>query len=107
MAAGLAGCAAIQDRRLAQTAGGEVRRTEEVVLVGCLTAGAAPGTFVLTEVAGGQAVDVMSTRIGLTTHIGRRVAARGQEQAVPRQSIYEVERVFRIRALELVEPACR
>src|SRR5688572_27157813 len=76
MAASLAGCAAIADRRPAQPAGGEARRTQDVALAGCLAAGAAPGTFVLTDVAGGQAVDVMSTRIGLTTYVGRRVAVR-------------------------------
>jgi hypothetical protein len=101
----LTGCAAIENRRLAQPGSGEVGRGEEMSLVGCLAAGAAPGTFVLTEVAGGRAVDVMSTRIGLTTYAGRRVAVRGQEQAAPERSIYEVKTVFRIRDLA-VEGAC-
>ncbi len=106
MACLTAGCSAIQERRSAQPAGPAARQSTEIELVGCLLAGTAPGTFVLADVtnagSAAPAVDVMSTRIGLTAFVGRRVGVRGQEEDAPRRSIIEVGTVFRIRALEVM-----
>ena len=106
-----AGCAPVQQLR--QGTGPEVRREVDVELVGCLLAGPAPGTFVLAEVATAdcatgprQAVDVMSTRVGLTRYVGRRVGVRGYEQPAPKGTIYDVGRVFRIRTIAEVAGRC-
>ena len=107
------GCAAVPEQHLRQGAGPQAHKEVDVELVGCLLAGTAPGTFVLTDVpnpdrptAPPQAVDVMSTRIGLTTYVGRRVGVRGYEQAAPKGTIYEVGRVFRIRTIAEVGGRC-
>ena len=93
-----AGCAAIPDARSGhQMAGVAAQTNSEVKLEGCLLTGAAPGTFVL---------DVMSTRIGLTAHVGRRLAVRGQEQAAPPRSIHDGATLFTIRSLEVLEAGC-
>jgi hypothetical protein len=106
-----AGCAAIPDARSGhQMAGVAAQTSGEVELEGCLLTGAAPGTFVLDVTTGGrsnQAVDVMSTRIGLTAHVGRRLAVRGQEQAAPPRSIHDGARLFQIRSLDVVDTECR
>jgi hypothetical protein len=103
-----AGCAASQERQSVQTGGGVGPNVAETELVGCLLAGAAPGTFVLADVAGAAngAVDVMSTRIGLTAYLGRRVAVRGNEETAPRRSIHEGARLFRIRELAIERTSC-
>ena len=107
------GCAAVQEQHLRQGAGPQAKNEVDVELVGCLLAGTAPGTFVLTDVLNldrptepRQAVDVMSTRVGLTTYVGRRVGVRGYEQPAPKGTIYEVGRVFRIRTLAEVGGRC-
>ena len=106
-----AGCAPVQQLR--QGASPQASREVDVELVGCLLAGTAPGTFVLADVATAdrpagprQAVDVMSTRVGLTTYLGRRVGVRGYEQPAPKGTIYEVGRVFRIRTIAEVSGRC-
>jgi hypothetical protein len=106
-----AGCAPVQQLR--QGVSPQSRKEVDVELVGCLLAGTAPGTFVLADVANPdrstgprQAVDVMSTRIGLTTYVGRRVGVRGSEQPAPKGTIYEVGRVFRIRTIAEVGGGC-
>jgi hypothetical protein len=105
------GCAPVQQLR--QGASPQARQEVDVELVGCLLAGTAPGTFVLTDVANPdrpreprQAVDVMSTRVGLTAHVGRRVGVRGYEQPAPKGTIYEVGRVFRIRTIAELGEHC-
>jgi hypothetical protein len=106
-----AGCAAIPDARSGhQMAGVAAQTSAEVELEGCLLTGAAPGTFVLDVTTGGrssQAIDVMSTRIGLTPHVGRRLAVRGQEQAAPPRSIHDGATLFTIRSLDVVDTECR
>jgi dihydroxyacid dehydratase/phosphogluconate dehydratase len=108
-----AGCAAIPDRRASQVAGIDARKATEVALEGCLRLGTAPGTFVLTDVTGvargssTAAVDVMSTRVGLTAHVGRRVAVLGQQQVTPSRSIHDGATLFAIRLLNVVEAECR
>ena len=101
-----AGCASVQEQQLRQAADPQVRKEVEVELTGCLLSGTAPGTFVLADVASADrpteprpAVDVMSTRVGLTTYVGRRVGVRGSEQPAPKGTIYEVGRIFRIRTI--------
>ena len=108
------GCATIQDQRSNRIAAVDEPQAPDMELEGCLRTGAAPGTFVLTDVAaappGGssaRAVDVMSTRVGLTHHVGRRIAVRGQEQVTPPRSIHDGARVFRIESVKVVEAACR
>jgi len=98
-------CAAVQEHHL-RGSGPQAHKEVDVELMGCLLAGTAPGTFVLADVpnpdrptAPRQAVDVMSTRVGLTTYVGRRVGVRGYEQPAPKGTIYEVGRVFRIRTI--------
>jgi len=107
------GCSTVQEQHARQAASPRVRQDFDVELVGCLLAGTAPGTFVLTDVASPdrpagprQAVDVMSTRVGLTPYVGRRVGVRGHEQPVPKGTIYEVGRVFRIRTIAPVGERC-
>jgi hypothetical protein len=109
-----AGCAAIPDARSGHQIAGVAAQTDaEVELEGCLLTGAAPGTFVLVDVTGAavggsnRAVDVMSTRIGLTAHVGRRLAVRGQEQAAPPRSIHDGATLFTIRSLDVVDTECR
>jgi hypothetical protein len=109
-----AGCAATPDQRANQIAGVDRRQAAEVGLEGCLRLGAAPGRFVLTDVAGSVAsgsaagaVDVMSTRVGLTPHVGRRIAVRGQQQVTPPRSIHDGATIFAIRSLTVVEAECR
>jgi hypothetical protein len=105
------GCAPVQQLR--QGASPQARKEVDVELAGCLLAGTAPGTFVLADVPNPdrptgprQAVDVMSTRVGLTTYVGRRVGVRGYEQPAPKGTIYEVGRVFRIRTIAEVGGRC-
>jgi hypothetical protein len=107
-----AGCASVREQRR-QAAGPQVSRGVDVQLAGCLLAGAAPGTFVLADVSGAdrpegprRAVDVMSTRVGLTSYVGRRIGVWGVEQVVPKGTIYEVGQVFRIRAIAEVGARC-
>jgi hypothetical protein len=109
-----AGCATIPDQRANQIAGIDRREAAEVGLEGCLRLGAAPGTFLLTDVTGpvpsgsaAGAVDVMSTRVGLTAHVGRRIAVRGQPQVTPSRSIHDGATLFTIRSLNVVEAECR
>jgi hypothetical protein len=109
-----AGCATIPDHRASQIAGIDGREAADVGLEGCLRLGAAPGTFVLTDVTGAPpsgspagAVDVMSTRVGLTTHVGRRIAVRGQEQVTPSRSIHDGATLFWIVSLDVLETSCR
>ena len=108
-----AGCAAVQEQHLRQGSGPQARKEVEVELTGCLLSGTAPGTFVLADVANAdrpaeprQAVDVMSTRVGLTSYVGRRIGVRGYEQPAPKGTIYEVGRVFRIRTIAEVGGRC-
>jgi hypothetical protein len=98
-----AGCAATSNQQSARIAGVD----RKVELEGCLQAGAAPGTFVLAAVGGGGAVDVMSTRFGLSVHVGRRVAVSGVEEATPPRSIHDGATLFRIRSLTVVEGECK
>jgi hypothetical protein len=109
-----AGCSAIPDQRANRIAGIDAREAVEVELEGCLRLGAAPGTFVLTEVTGSVAsgssagaVGVMSTRVGLTAYVGRRIAAQGQQQVTPSRSIHDGATLFSIRSLKIVEAECR
>jgi hypothetical protein len=110
-----AGCAAIPDARSGQQMASVAARTDaESELEGCLQTGAAPGTFVLVDVTDSAAgsrsnreVAVMSTRIGLTAHVGRRLAVRGQEQAAPSRSIHDGATLFTIQSLKVVEAECR
>lgn len=106
------GCAPVQQLR--QGASPQARKGADVELAGCLLAGTAPGTFVLTDVAAPdrptgprRAVDVMSTRVGLTAYLGRRVGVRGYEEPAPKGTIYEVGRVFRIRTIAALEGGCK
>jgi hypothetical protein len=105
-----AGCAAIPDARSDhQMASVAAQTNSEVKLEGCLLTGAAPGTFVLDVTSSGrsnQVIDVMSTRSGLTAHVGRRLAVRGQEQAAPSRSIHDGATLFTIRSLEVLEAGC-
>jgi hypothetical protein len=101
------GCAATPNQQAARIAGVDPRQDPEVKLEGCLQAGAAPGTFVLADVSSGGAVDVMSTRFGLSAYVGRRVAVSGMEEATPPRSIHDGATLFRIRSLNLVEGECR
>jgi hypothetical protein len=100
-----AGCAAVQDRQSTQMAGLAARPDADVPLEGCLLSGSAPGTFVLAGDV--RAVDVMSTHLGLSAYVGRRVAVRGQEEPTPSRSIHDGARLFKIRSLEVVEAECR
>jgi hypothetical protein len=109
-----AGCATIPDQRANQITGIDARETAEVGLEGCLRLGATPGTFVLTDVTGSVAsgssagaVEVMSTRVGLTAYVGRRIAVRGQAQATPSRSIHDGATLFTIRSVKVVEAECR
>ena len=108
-----AGCATIPDQRANQFTGIDARQAAERELEGCLRLGAAPGTFVLIDVTGSVAketsrgvVEVMSTRIGLTGHVGRRIAVRGQQQVTPSRSIHDGATLFAIRSLEVRDGKC-
>jgi hypothetical protein len=109
-----AGCAAVRDQRSNQIGGADARADAEVQLEGCLITGSEPGTFVLVDAGdrgdgsgAARSVKVMSTRIGLSAHAGRRVAVRGREQATPPRSIHDGATLFQIRLLEVVEASCR
>ena len=108
------GCAVVRDQRANQVGDVVTRAKGEVQLEGCLSTGAESGTFLLADVTGGAAggpssrgIKVMSTRIGLSSHVGRRVSVRGQEQATPPRSIHDGATLFWIRALDVVEGECR
>lgn len=103
-----AGCATIPERRMTQSSGPAARPAAAIELAGCLLAGAAPGTFVLADTGDANvgAVDVMSTRIGLTGYLGRRVIVRGREYGAPRRSIHDGARLFRVQELAVESSAC-
>jgi hypothetical protein len=103
-----AGCAAVRDQRSNQIGEPAATAASEMQLEGCLTTGAEPGTFVLVEESGagersGRTVRVMSTRVGLSAHVGRRVAVRGRTQATPPRSIHDGATLFWIGSLDVVE----
>jgi hypothetical protein len=106
------GCATAQDQRANQIGDVVTRMEADVQLEGCLSTGAEPGTFLLADVTGvapggpsARGIKVLSTRLGLSAHVGRRVSVRGQEQATPPRSIHGGATLFWIRALDVVEDA--
>jgi len=70
-------------------------------LVGCLQPGPENGSFVLAVDRARQPVAVMSTRVGLTEHLGRQVSLVG------RQGVFRGAAVFKIIKLDIVDMSCR
>jgi hypothetical protein len=109
-----AGCATMSDQRANRITGVDTGEAAETEMEGCLRIGAAPGRFAMTgvtaSVASGSsagAVDVMSTRVGLTEYVGRRIAVRGQQHVTPSRSIHDGATLFHIWSLDVVEAECR
>src|SRR5262245_38472380 len=69
-------------------------------LVGCLQPGSESGSFVLALDRARQ-VAVMSTRVGLTEHLGRQVSLVG------RQGVFRSAPVFKVIKLDIVDMSCR
>jgi hypothetical protein len=68
-------------------------------LVGCLEAGATNGSFVLA-LPQSQPIPVMSTRIGLTGHLRRKVSVDG------RRATFRGEPVFKVQKLTVLASSC-
>jgi hypothetical protein len=81
-------------------AGGLTAATPAETLVGCLRPGSRNGSFVLSR-EGAEAVQVMSTKIGLTEHLGRQVSLAG------RTAMFRGEPIFKVVKLAVVDMSCR
>jgi hypothetical protein len=66
--------------------------SESQTVIGCLQPGAAQGSFVLA-VDGAQPVAVMSTKVGLTGHLGRQVSLVGRPGTFRGGSIFKVDKL--------------
>ncbi|HEY7171879.1 MAG TPA: hypothetical protein VH417_13610 [Vicinamibacterales bacterium] len=80
--------------------GGLLAATQPETLVGCLQPGKENGSFVLAE-EGAATVPVMSTRVGLTEHLGRQVSLAG------RQGTFRGEAIFKVIKVTVVDMSCR
>jgi hypothetical protein len=80
--------------------GGLIAATQPETLDGCLQPGPANGSFVLAK-DGAETVSVMSTRIGLTEHLGRQVSLLG------RQGTFHGEPIFKVIKVTIVDMSCR
>jgi hypothetical protein len=80
--------------------GGLLAATQPETLVGCLQPGRENGSFVLAKEAT-ETVPVMSTRVGLTEHLGRQVSLVG------RLGMFRGESIFKVIKLTVVDMSCR